>query len=321
MPHRYSDGRFPDGRATDNGNAVALSVRGLSVRSGGRMLLEDITLSLPRGQRLALLGPPGAGKTALLLAIGGLLSATQGTVLADGRDITRLRATARGLGIALVAPPRGPFAARRMRQLAPAAAHSLLLLDRPDAWPERGPDRGPHGGPTIVAAFADQALALAGADRLAILRDGRLIQEGPATSIYETPCNAFVARFLGGANLIAGTVREVWPDRFVLVTDGLRLQLTPSAEAPRPALGTKLTLALRPERIGLLFDAERADNIVTGTVANSVFLGPSVLIGVETALGRIDVRLPGWRASQAPVPGTAVRLAWAADAAVPVRED
>lgn len=171
MPHRYSDGRFPDGRATDNGNAVALSVRGLSVRSGGRMLLEDITLSLPRGQRLALLGPQGAGKTALLLAIGGLLSVAHGTVLADGRDITRLRATARGLGIALVAPPRGPFAARRMRQLAPAAAQSLLLLDRPDAWP----DRKPNAGPTIVAAFADQALALAGADRLAILCDGRLI--------------------------------------------------------------------------------------------------------------------------------------------------
>jgi ABC-type Fe3+/spermidine/putrescine transport system ATPase subunit len=300
-------------RLPDGDNAVSLSVRGLTVRSGGRAILEDITLSLPRGQRLALLGPPSAGKTALLLAIAGLLPLAQGTVLTDGRDITDIRPAARGIGLALAAPPPGRFAGRRVRRLAVADSHGLVLLDRPDAWPA--------GGGTAVAALADQVLALSGADRLAILRDGRMAQEGPAASVYENPRSAFVARFLGGANIIAGTVREVRPGRFVLVAEGLRMQLVAAPDAPRPALGSRLTLALRPERIALLFADESADNVATGVVAGAVFQGASVLLGVDTPAGRIDVRLPGWRADQAPAPGATVRLGWAADAAVPVLED
>ena len=305
--------RSLDGRPADDGSAVSLSVRGLSARIGQRTILQDINLSLPRGKHLAVLGPPGAGQTALLLAIAGLLKLEQGTVLTDGTDITRLRPSARGIGVAPLATPHGPFAARRMRQLAPSARHGLLLLERPDAWP-------PPGG-TVVASFADQTLALAGADRLAILRDGRLVQEGPAAAVYENPGTVFVARFLGGANVVAGTVREIRPGGFVLVADGVRLQLLPNAGAPRPTLGTKVTLALRPERIALLVGDEPADNVVTGTVATGVFQGASVLLGVETPLGRLDVRLPGWRAAQAPAPGSPVRLGWAADAAVPVLED
>jgi ABC-type Fe3+/spermidine/putrescine transport system ATPase subunit len=300
-------------RPPDGASASALSVRGLTARRGGRTLLDDITLSLPRGQHLALLGPPGGGKTALLLAIAGLLPIAQGTVLTDGRDITKLRPTSRGVGIALVAPPRGPFAARRMRQMAPSAAHGVVLLDRPDAWPERRA--------TVVAAFADQTLALSGADRVGILRDGKLVQEGPVAAVYENPRTVFVARFLGGANIVSGVVREVRPGGFVLVADGLRLHLAFSPDVPRPALGAKLTLALRPERIGLLFGEEQADNHIAGTVAASQFQGASVLLGVVTSLGVITARLPGWRAAQAPAAGAAVRLGWAADAAVPVLED
>ncbi len=302
-----------DAGASDGSAAVSLSVRGLSVRHPGRTVLEDISLSVPRGQRLALLGPPGAGKTALLLALAGMLKPAQGTVLTDGRDITRLRPFARGLGIALRALPPGPFAARRMGRMAPSPSHGLLLLDRPEAWPP--------SSATIVAAFADQALALSGADRLAILREGRVVQEGPAAAVYETPRTAFVARFLGGANVIDGVVREVRPDGFVLVTDGLRLLLLPGVDAPRPALGARLTLALRPERIAFLLGPENADNVAPGVVASAAFQGASVLLGVETALGRLDVRLPGWRAAQVPAQGTAVRLGWAADAAVPVLQD
>ncbi len=305
--------RIPEGRPADGGGAVSLSVRGLSVAIARHTILNDINLSLPRGQHLALLGPAGSGKTALLLAIAGLVKIAQGTALTDGRDITRLRPPARGIGVALVTAPRGPFAARRMRQLAPSPRHGLVLLDRPDAWPP------PVA--TVVAAFADQALALSGADRVAVLRDGRVVQEGPAAAVYENPRTVFVARFLGGANIIAGTVREVRPGAFVVAADGMRLQLVPGPEAPRPALGAKITLALRPERIALLFGEETADNVASGVVALCVFQGASIRLGVETALGRIDVLLSGWRAAQAPAQGATVRLGWAADAAVPVQED
>jgi ABC-type Fe3+/spermidine/putrescine transport system ATPase subunit len=301
-------------RQPDGDSAVSLSVRGLAVRRDGKPILDAINLSLPRGQRLALLGPPGAGKTALLLAVAGLLKPSEGTVLMDGRDVTRLRPAARGIGVAITLPPAGGWlAARRRRRLAPGPGHGLLLLDEPRAWPPPGA--------TVLAAFADQAAALAGADRIAVLRDGRLVQEGIAATVYEHPRSAFVARFLGGANMIGGTVREVRPGRLVWVANGLRFQFVAPPDTPRPALGATLKLALRPERIVLLGADHPADNTAAGTVATATFLGHSVLLGVDTPIGRLDVRLAGARPADAPAPGAAVRLGWAADAALPMDED
>jgi len=305
-------------RPGDNGiTAVSVSLRGVSAAGRAGLVLQDATLSLPRGQRLALLGPPGAGKTAFLMTLAGLLPVRQGTVLFDGRDVTRLRPAARGCGFVPSAAPSGLLAARRLRGLRPSAARGLLLLDEPAEWPSAQAARAG----TVVAAFADQPRALEGADRIAVLRDGRVVQEGPAVTVWEMPATAFVARFLGGANILSGTVREVRADRLVWIASGLRFQLDPPRDAPRPPLGAGVVLALRPERIALLGPSDTADNAVEGAVASADFHGASVLLGVETVLGRIAVRLPGWRADQAPLPGQGVRIGWAADAAVPVRED
>jgi ABC-type Fe3+/spermidine/putrescine transport system ATPase subunit len=301
-----------DRRALDDGHAVALSLRGVSVRGGGRIILRDIDLSVPRGQRLALLGPPGAGKTALLLAVAGWLRTDRGTVLMDGRDVTRTRAAARGVGVALASSPRGLLAPYRRWRSAPRAAHGLLLLDQPQAWPDTGV--------TVVAAFSDHALALASAHRIAILRDGRIVQAGPTAAVYRQPRNAFVARFLCGANILAGAVREVRQGGFVMVAEGVRLRFVPGAGLPRPALGARLTLALPPDRIALLTGQETADNMLPGIVADATSRGARVLLGIETPLGRIDVLLRG---DDAPPPsaGARVQLGWASDAAMPVAED
>jgi putative spermidine/putrescine transport system ATP-binding protein len=60
----------------------------VTVRGRGRPILDGLSLALPRGQTLALLGPEGAGKTATLLALAGFLRLALGTVRLDGRDIT-----------------------------------------------------------------------------------------------------------------------------------------------------------------------------------------------------------------------------------------
>ncbi len=57
-------------------------------------------------------------------------------------------------------------------------------------------------GTTFVLVTHDQDEALAMADRLAVLREGRVEQVGPAREVYSRPRTRFVARFLGGANVL-----------------------------------------------------------------------------------------------------------------------
>jgi len=69
--------------------SVAVSVRGVSkIYPGGIQALDDMTLEFPQGQLTALLGPSGCGKTTLLKIIAGLLEATTGEVLVNGKPVT-----------------------------------------------------------------------------------------------------------------------------------------------------------------------------------------------------------------------------------------
>jgi ABC-2 type transport system ATP-binding protein len=67
-----------------------ISVKGLTKRyASGHVALDRVDLDIERGEILALLGPNGAGKTTLISIICGIVSPTEGTVLADGHDIIR----------------------------------------------------------------------------------------------------------------------------------------------------------------------------------------------------------------------------------------
>jgi branched-chain amino acid transport system ATP-binding protein len=69
-----------------------LEVRGLCVRYGTFDALRDVSVRLDRGEVVVLLGANGAGKSTLLRAISGLARPVAGTVLFEGRDVTRLPA-------------------------------------------------------------------------------------------------------------------------------------------------------------------------------------------------------------------------------------
>jgi ABC-type Fe3+/spermidine/putrescine transport system ATPase subunit len=76
-----------------------LLVRQARVTLGGRDILRDIDLALPKGQVLALLGGSGCGKTTLLRTIAGLAPISSGQVLLQGRDVTALPPQQRGVGV------------------------------------------------------------------------------------------------------------------------------------------------------------------------------------------------------------------------------
>ena len=69
---------------------IVLSATGLVMRFGGITATNDVTLNLKRGARHALIGPNGAGKTTLINLLTGVLTPTAGSIVLEGRDITRL---------------------------------------------------------------------------------------------------------------------------------------------------------------------------------------------------------------------------------------
>jgi branched-chain amino acid transport system ATP-binding protein len=71
---------------------MLLEVKSIRVRYGRMVALSDVSLAVPNGGFVALLGANGAGKTTTLRTISGLLRATQGSIHFDGRDISQTRA-------------------------------------------------------------------------------------------------------------------------------------------------------------------------------------------------------------------------------------
>lgn len=66
-----------------------VSVRNLSRRFGSKLVLDDISLEIPKGEIFAIMGSSGGGKTTLLRCISGLIQPSSGSVLVDSIDVAR----------------------------------------------------------------------------------------------------------------------------------------------------------------------------------------------------------------------------------------
>ncbi|EJE54309.1 ABC-type branched-chain amino acid transport system, ATPase component [Acidovorax sp. CF316] len=76
--------------AVHNDAPVVLAAHGLVKRFGGITATNNVTLNLRQGARHALIGPNGAGKTTLINLLTGVLEPTEGSIVLEGQDITRL---------------------------------------------------------------------------------------------------------------------------------------------------------------------------------------------------------------------------------------
>jgi len=105
---------------------MILSVRGLQVRYGGIHAVRDISLEITTGEIVTLIGANGAGKSSTLRALSGLLRPSAGSIIFDGRDITRLPADAIvRAGISHVPEGRRIFATLTVRENLELGAYTL----------------------------------------------------------------------------------------------------------------------------------------------------------------------------------------------------
>jgi branched-chain amino acid transport system ATP-binding protein len=138
--------RVPNGSTGAHNGAAghpALSVEKVRRSFGGLRVLQDVSFTAHLGERLALIGPNGAGKTTLFNIIAGALPPSGGRVRLDGRDITRLKPSARcRLGIARTFQIPQPFAELTVLEnveVALAFGHHEAARDGDEArrWLER----------------------------------------------------------------------------------------------------------------------------------------------------------------------------------------
>lgn len=151
----------------------------------------------------------------------------------------------------------------------------------------------------IVTHDQDEALALA--DRIAVMRAGRVEQIASPIDIYERPATRFVAGFVGETNFIEGQIAQGAGAGLVTSFGTLA-----RAGCALPQ-GARATLSLRPERIGVSREGEG----IAGVVEDFVFRGESTLLRVRVAP---DVVLRVASSDARFAIGDAVRLAIAPDA-------
>ena len=99
---------------------------------------------------------------------------------------------------------------------------------------------------TTIYVTHDQEEALSLSDRVAVMKDGRVLQVGAPKELYERPRTRFVADFVGTNNLVAGEVLERRDQELVVRTDIGDLRAIPNG-----AVAGRCVLAIRPENVAL----------------------------------------------------------------------
>jgi multiple sugar transport system ATP-binding protein len=146
---------------------------------------------------------------------------------------------------------------------------------------------------TTVYVTHDQVEALALADRIAVLRDGRLEDIGTPTKIYAEPATAFVAAFLGSPpiNLVSASIWAEVGDRVVIDLGPQRLYLLwsdPRAESLAAYHGQTVIVGIRPDVLAPTHDTN-GNSVLRGRVHSLEYHGHEWLARLEVGLHLVDI--------------------------------
>ncbi len=298
---------------------TTVEYRGVTRVFGSTSALDGLNLRIEPGELIALLGPSGCGKTTALRLLAGFDQPTSGSLLVDGKDVTRTPANKRDMGMVfqsyslfptMTATDNVAFGLRMRKQngaartsratellelvglgehvkkyphqmsggqqqrvalaRALAVAPRVLLLDEPlSALDAKVREQLRDEirriqlelGVTTVFVTHDQEEALSMADRVGVMRAGRLEQCADPATLYDRPATAFVAEFVGAMNRLPGRSEvggQVRVGSQVLPADG-----------DRPSLGAEVTVLVRPEAMIVTPDESGDATVVVATFRGS----------------------------------------------------
>ena len=294
------------------GQGKVLEVRNLVKRYGRVIALDNVSLTMDRGEFVVVLGPSGSGKSTLLMSIAGFVKPDSGDIFLNGVRINDVPPYRRNVGVVFQSLALFPHMTvydnvafplrirkmpkqeirrrverildivklsglekRRIDQLSGGQRQrvaiartlvfepSILLLDEPLGALDRKlreemqvEIRKIHErvGATTLLVTHDQQEAMTMADRIVIMRDGRIEQVGAPEEIYSNPRTLFVAEFMGTSNTLAGVARQESGKTVFTADCGLRFRLEEKVEG-------RGYVAIKAEHIRIHRDPEDAGDL------------------------------------------------------------
>lgn len=312
----------------------------------GALAVNDVSVSIYKGELFSLLGRSGCGKSTLLRILAGFERPTSGQVYIDGVNMLDIPAYKRPVSMVFQSYALFPhmnvekniafglkqdglpkkeiedrvaqylelvqmsgYEKRIPAQLSGgekqrvALARSLIkqpklvLLDEPMAALDKKLRERTQlelvniqekVGVTFIMVSHDQEEAMTMSTRIALMDEGKILQIGTPTEIYEYPNSRYVANFIGTVNLFEGIVVQEEADHIVVDCNELDRHLYISHSANSP-VGAKIHIAIRPEKIMLSKKKQKKTdtNWAVGIVKDIVYLGDVSIYHVLLKSGKI----------------------------------
>ncbi len=341
-----------------NAAAPFLRIQNLVKDFDGVLAVNDVSVTINKGEIFALLGSSGCGKSTLLRMLAGFETPTSGKIQLNDLDISRIAPYQRPINMMFQSYALFPhmsvwdniafglrrdgmsaadvsarvesmlelvqlknYGKRKPHQLSGgqqqrvALARSLakrpqlLLLDEPlAALDKKLRERTQlelvniieQVGVTCVMVTHDQEEAMTMASRIAVMSEGRILQIGRPSEIYETPNCRFVADFIGSVNLFKGKVSVDESDHVIVDTPECQHYVGHGITGTK---GMEVSVAIRPEKIRITqTKPDKPHNWVQGMIKEMAYLGSYTVYHIKLPSGKVikattanAERLPDWQ--------------------------